>query len=136
MTRTSSRGFSLLEVIVAILLLAVAFAALMRVAGGSIGLTRRAIAHDQAAMWARSLLDSRFALTPPRPGITQGRFDDGYRWRLQVTPWSPPGVQQPGGMLRLYRLDLDVLWGAAKRPQHAHFSTLRTVVVTPGAPVP
>ncbi|WP_329742265.1 prepilin-type N-terminal cleavage/methylation domain-containing protein [Dyella sp. A6] len=136
MTRASCRGFTLLEVIVAILLLAVAFAALMRVAGGAIGLTQRSIAHEQAAMWARSLLDSRFALSPPRPGITQGRFGDGYRWRLQVTPWTPPGAPPPTGMLRLYRLDLDVLWGSAARPQQAHFSTLQSAFVTPGAPVP
>ncbi len=52
------RGFSLLEVIAAILLLAIAFTALMKVAGGSISLTRNAADHSEAALWARSLLDT------------------------------------------------------------------------------
>jgi general secretion pathway protein I len=135
MKAVRQRGFSLLEVIAAILLLAVAFAALMKVAGGSIGLTRRAAAHDEAAMWARSLLDGAYVLEAPKPGVTEGSFDDGYRWRLQVTPWTAPGVT-PDGMLRMYRLDLDVLWGSATHPDRAHFSTLRTAVATPGAPAP
>lgn len=125
-------GFSLLEVIAAILLLAVTFAALMQVAGGAIGLTRRAAAHDEAAMWARSKLDSSFVLDAPKAGVTEGRFDKNYRWRLQVTPWTAAGVS-PGGMMRLYRLDLEVLWGTASHPDRAHFSTLRAAVVAPGA---
>jgi general secretion pathway protein I len=132
MTPARQHGFSLLEVIAAILLLALTFAALMQVAGGAVGLTRRAAAHDEAAMWARSKLDGAFVLEAPRPGVSEGRFGDGYRWRLQVTPWTAPGVAS-NGMLRLYRLDLDVMWGSATRPQHAHFSTLRTAVVVPGA---
>jgi general secretion pathway protein I len=127
------RGFSLLEVIAAILLLAITFAALMQVAGGAVGLTRRAAAHDQAAMWARSKLDSAFVLEAPRPGVTEGRFDDGYRWRLQVTPWAGAGIAR-GGMLHLYRLDLEVSWGAPAHRQHAHFSTLRAAVAVPGEP--
>ncbi|SFK38200.1 type IV pilus modification PilV family protein [Rhodanobacter glycinis] len=124
-------GFSLLEVIAAILLLAITFAALMQVAGGAIGLTRRAAAHDEAAMWARSKLDSAFVLDAPKPGVTAGRFDKDYRWRLQVTPWTAAGVSQ-GGMMRLYRLDLEVMWGTASHPNRARFTTLRAAVVTPG----
>jgi len=40
------------------------------------------------------------------------------------------------GMLRLYRLDLEVLWGAASHPDSARFSTLRAAVVVPGATSP
>ncbi|MEW9624657.1 prepilin-type N-terminal cleavage/methylation domain-containing protein [Rhodanobacter geophilus] len=124
------RGFSLLEVIAAMLLLAVAFAALMKVAGGAIALSRNAAAHDEAALWARSLLDSAYVTEPVAPGHRSGRFDDRYRWTLDVTPWQPPGAQptgtQPGAATQqLYRLDLAVQWGSAAHPQVAHFDTLR-----------
>jgi general secretion pathway protein I len=129
------RGFSLLEVIAAMLLLAVAFAALMKVAGGAIALSRNAAAHDEAALWARSLLDSTFVTEPVAPGSRSGRFNDRYRWTLDVTPWQPPGTPPPGaqpaGMppgaaaQQLYRLDLAVQWGSATHPQVAHFDTLR-----------
>ncbi len=126
------RGFSLLEVIAAVLLLAIAFAALMRVAGSSLNLTARAAERSQAAMWARSLLDSAFVLDPLKMGTRSGRFDKRYRWQLAVTPWNPvagsklPGQPtEPTVPLRMVRLDLDVLWDVGSHHYTAHFSTLR-----------
>jgi general secretion pathway protein I len=126
-SRRHARGFSLLEVIAAIMLLAIAFGALMEVAGGSIRLSKDAADHSQAALWARTLLDTRFAIDPVKPGVTEGRFDDHYHWKLDVEPWTAPGVTQAANAnaMQMYRLDLDVMWGSEPFEQHAHFSTLR-----------
>lgn len=135
--KAHARGFSLLEVIAATLLLAIAFSALLKVAGGSIALTRNADDHSQAALWARSLLDTVDITTPLRAGSSEGRFDDHYRWHLVVTPWTAPPSQVPAqaaqpvtpelasNPMRMVKLDLDVYWGARARERSAHFSTLR-----------
>jgi general secretion pathway protein I len=122
-----ARGFSLLEVIAAVMLLAIAFGALMEVAGGSIRLSQQASDYTQAALWARSALDTRFVLEPLQPGVTQGKFDNRYRWRLQVTPWAVPNTTPPATpyAFRMYKLDLDVTWGSAPFERTARFSTLR-----------
>jgi len=122
------RGFSLIEVIAALLLLAIAFTALMKVAGGAIDLTHRAAQRSEAALWARSLLDSAFVTEPPQAGTRTGRFDQRYRWQLQVTPWTPAGKLSPNPPLQLYRLDLDVRWSEGGHEQDARFSTLRAGV--------
>ncbi|GAB3786663.1 prepilin-type N-terminal cleavage/methylation domain-containing protein [Dyella agri] len=119
------RGFSLLEVIAAMLLLAIAFAALMKVASGAIALSRNAAAHDEAALWARSVLDSAYVAEPLRPGSRSGDFDHRYSWQLDVAPWDPPGPHPRDPMLQLYRLDLTMRWGNRAHPQVARFSTLR-----------
>ncbi len=131
----AQRGFSLLEVIAAILLLAIAFTALMRVTGGSIGLTNNAADYTRAALWAHSLLDTVDAEGPLKPGRSEGRFDQQYRWRLTVTPWTPVDVdpQQQLSSLVLTKLDLDVLWGQGRSERTAHFSTLR-LTMPPNGP--
>ncbi|NID16162.1 prepilin-type N-terminal cleavage/methylation domain-containing protein [Luteibacter yeojuensis] len=126
-------GFSLLEVIAAIAILAIAFAALMQVAGSSLSLTARANERTQAALRARTLLDGAFVMEPVREGVSDGRFDDTYRWRMNVTRYQPPGDVPPGdaqpgldgGAGGMYRLDLDVIWGQGGGERHARFSTLR-----------
>ncbi len=118
-------GFSLIEVIAAIMLLAIAFAALMKVAGASINLTHNAAEHSEAAMRARSLLDSAFVGETVQSGSSSGRFDRTFRWQLDVTPWMGAGPTAPDASLHLYQLDLDVLWGASAHPRSAHFRTLR-----------
>jgi general secretion pathway protein I len=68
-----------------------------------------------------------------REGATEGRFDDTYRWRMNVSRYQPPGDVPAtdaqagddaagGGM---YRLDLDVVWGQGGDERHARVSTLR-----------
>ena len=132
-------GFSLLEVIAAVMLLAIAFTALIRVAGSSLNLTTNAAQRSEAAMVARSVLDSAFVLEPTRPGSTSGRFDQQFRWQLDVAPWNPAGAAKPAATpepeasLRIYQLNLDVLWGNDRHPRQAHFSTLRLAVGGPTA---
>ena len=128
----SQNGFTLLEVIAAIMLLAIAFTALMRVAGGSIRLSQNASDHTEAALWARSLLDTAFTTEPIRPGTTSGQFDPRFRWQLDVSPWQPPSAP-PNTPLQLYQLDLDVTWGPPVHPHSAHFRTLRLASAAPAA---
>jgi general secretion pathway protein I len=118
-------GFSLIEVIAAILLLAIAFTALMQVAGASVKLTQNAAEHSEAALWARSKLDSVFVGQALQPGSTSGQFNAKFRWQLDVTPWTQAGAAPPNAPLHLYQLDLDVLWGPQAHPKSAHFRTLR-----------
>ena len=121
----SQQGFSLIEVIAAIMLLAIAFTALMKVAGASTSLTQNAAEHSGAAMRARSFLDSVFVGEPIKPGSSSGKFDQQYRWQLNVTPWNEAGNAAPQASLHLYQLDLNVLWGPLAHPRSAHFRTLR-----------
>ncbi|TBR36638.1 MULTISPECIES: type IV pilus modification PilV family protein [Dyella] len=130
-----ARGFSLLEVVAAIFLLAIAFTALMQVAGGSMSLSQNAADYTRASMWARTLLDTADVGTDLTPGQSDGRFDDQYRWHLVVAPWRPadvdPGMPSP---LQMVKLDLDVRWGAPHRERSAHFSTLRFVQPASNSP--
>ena len=118
-------GFTLLEVIAAIVLLGVAFAALMKVAGASIALTRNASTHSAAAMWARSALDSAFVTTPIKLGHSAGRFDRQFAWQLDVSPWGRVPDAGSASTLALYQLDLTVSWQARGGTNAAHFRTLR-----------
>jgi general secretion pathway protein I len=130
-------GFSLLEVIAAIMLLAIAFTALMKVAGASAALTGNAAEHSEAALWARSKLDSAFVEQPLKAGNTSGQFNSKFRWQLDVTPWTEAGVAAPNAPLHLYQLDLSVMWGPSTHPKSAHFRTLRLTGLeasAPGAP--
>ncbi|WP_243043144.1 prepilin-type N-terminal cleavage/methylation domain-containing protein, partial [Dyella sedimenti] len=121
-----ARGFSLLEVIAAILLLAIAFAALMRVAGASLHLADQSGQVSRADMWAQAKLDALGIAEPLAVGESDGDFGGGYRWHLRVAPWQGGGLP-PDTPLALYRVDLDVRWGLQRRPHVLHYTTLRSI---------
>jgi len=132
-----AQGFTLLEILAAIALLGIAFAVLMRVVGGAVGVTGQAADASAAAMWARSKLDAVGVMEPLQPGRSEGRFDQRFGWQLEVTPWREPGVVPTADApTQLYRLDLAVRWGAAAHPRTAHFSTVRLLATEPPAPGP
>jgi general secretion pathway protein I len=131
--RTTS-GFTLLEVLAAIALLAFAFAIGLRAMSGALGNSMRGEALTGATLEAQSLLDQQGLVLPLSAGVQQGRFDDGAAWQLRTTKFTPPvpppangfaaSPAQPlaGNGIDLFRLDLDVRYGGGRT---LHFSTLR-----------
>lgn len=135
--RSRDRGFTLLEMLGAIAVLALGFALLLNALQSSLTLTRHSDERTRAVLWGQSLLDSRFAMQPVQPGVSEGQFDDKYRWRMVVQPWPPGGSQtaQAHGPVRLYRLDLTVEWGHDPRLHSVHLATLRAApAATPTSP--
>ena len=129
----AQRGFSLLEMIAAIMILAVALTALLMLAGRSRQLHQQAVAQIGRIQEARSLLDASFAAGPARAGISQGLLQEGGYWRLQTTLLAD---RASAAGIRLYRLDLQLTWRAAGQARHQRFHTLRIARVPASESLP
>ena len=110
-------GFTLLEVIVAFALLALALTLLLGSLSGATRQLRDAADAGSAALHAQSLLAQEGVGTLLLPGAREGQWEGGrYRWRLQVSPYLDPLRPEPvhlPGAPRLLQLQLDVRWGDA-----------------------
>ena len=125
-----SAGFSLLETLAAMFLLAMCFGVLMRAAGASMNLNARAAGYTQASLWASSLLDRSFVSEFPPAGDQTGRFDDTYAWRMRIT--MPDDARAPTLVpLQLYRVELTVTWREGGHDLSERFETLRVVSTLP-----
>lgn len=82
-----SRGFSLIEVVVSFMILALALGALL--SGLSAGLrgAERAAQASMALLHAESLLAEAGASVPLVPGATNGERDGGYIWQRDIRPF-------------------------------------------------
>ena len=129
----TQRGFTLLEVIIAFVVLAIALGLLLGMLSRGLHQVSQSQAETEASLYAQSLLDTQGTLEPIVPGVRDGDFGHGrYRWRLQVAqspdpapPPPPPLAPADSGAPLLYRISLDVEWGAAQPAQKLHFDTLR-----------
>jgi general secretion pathway protein I len=126
------RGFSLIELVAAFVVFALSFAVLMGILSASIRNTRLAADYTQAALWAQSQLDVVGIGEKLEAGHKSGRFDDQFRWELDIQKYEPPpdanAAAKPEGFqnIELYRVDLEVLWGERRNPRSAHFVSLRS----------
>ena len=132
------RGYTLLEVIVAFALLALALTLLLGTLSGGVRQVRAADQATRASLHAQSLLAGLGMDEPLRPGQREGTFEQGrYRWRLEIQPWrDPQPPPQPAasmpGAPRLLQLDLDVRWGEGVA-ERIHWRSLR---LAPAGQVP
>jgi general secretion pathway protein I len=128
--RASQRGFTLLEVIIAFAVLAVALVLLLGTLSGSAREVRLSADAGRAALHAQSLLDQAGVGEELRPGTRDGEFEDGrYRWTLHVDPYVDPTLRanatRDPGAARLLLLALDVEWGEGGPRQRLRLQTLR-----------
>jgi general secretion pathway protein I len=119
---SAERGFTLLEMLAALAVLAVCSSVLVVAFGQSARALQQAQRSDLLSLTARSLMDEAIA-GRLQAGVKQGRWS-GVNWRMNVSA-LPAGHAS----LNTWRLDLDVSDGA----RHAHFSTLQVRSAGSGA---
>ena len=132
-----SRGFTLLEVMLAFVILAVSMGMLLGMLSRGLGQVRTSQDETEAALHAQSLLDQVGVIEPVQPGEQVGEFANGrYRYRLETTeiedpspaPALPSTVVDPGNAVnppKVYRILLDVSWGPPESQRQLRFTTLR-----------
>lgn len=92
-TRRMSRkvhGFSLLEILVAFTLLALAMGILMQIFSRGVNGAGLADKYAKATMMAESKLAAVGVENILQAGETTGKFNDDFQWRLSVTPYVEP----------------------------------------------
>ena len=130
------QGFTLIEVIVAFAVLALALTLLLGTLSGAARQVRWADDAGRAALHAQSLLDQTGVGEALQPGQRTGEFEDGrYRWSLQVEPWRDQGAQDAAlidpDASRLMRLTLAVQWDEGGPRQRLQLQSLRLVAADP-----
>ena len=135
------RGYSLIEVIVAFALLALALTLLLGTLSGATRQVRWSGDAGRAALHAQSLLDQVGVGERLQAGQSAGEFDDGrYRWTLLVAPWTDPALLPAATIdpaaARLYGVTLSVQWGDGRPGEQLQLRTLRLVAAGTEAVLP
>jgi general secretion pathway protein I len=133
-------GFTLIEVVVAFALLALALTFLLGSLSGAARQIRMANDSGRATLHAQSLLAQLGVGEVLQPGQKQGTFEQGrYRWTLEVAPYVDPlkrrSPQAVASAPRLLQLQLQVEWGDAPG-QRLRWQTLRLAPADLNAPAP
>ena len=133
-SRRTSRGFTLLEVMLAFVVFALSFATVLEIMAGSMRSVRRASDDTQVALFAQSIMDLVGTEIPVEEGQFNGTGMDRYQWLLDIYLYDVSGedihTQELAEMsgVELYRVDLDINWEAGRRQRDLHFSTIRSVM--------
>jgi general secretion pathway protein I len=90
------RGFTLLEVIIALMIAGMAAVVLFEAAGSGLHETQTASMYDQAVVRAKSRLAAATHGTKLTAGDWSGDDGGGFRWRLHVVPVASASLRSIG----------------------------------------
>jgi general secretion pathway protein I len=130
-----SAGFTLLEVMVALAILAIGLVTVLELFAGSLRLVTKASRHSQAAIYAQNEMDRLFSQTTLTDGEESGDLPDGYYWRARVQEIYPeedrtrlqPQRQNPTDFLHLKEIEVNVGWQENGQEQTFTLRSLRTL---------
>ncbi len=130
-----SRGFSLLEVLVAFVILALILGVLMQIFSGGLRNASRVDEYQQAVLLGQSKLASVGIETPLKVSESNGEFNAVYRWQISIRPYlvTPAQASDQTGLpvpilpVSLLEVEIQVLWGGSDQPRSASLKTLRLV---------
>lgn len=133
MMRRASAGFSLLELLVAFVILALTLSVMMRIFSGGLRNVDLAEDYSHAILLAESKLAELGV--QPTEGETSGELNGKYRWHGHIRPWIDNAYTLEMGAqplpVRLMEIDVTVAWGGGDGTRSREVS-LRTLQLAPG----
>jgi general secretion pathway protein I len=123
-----ARGFTLLEVVVALAIASLALVGLFRAGSSGLFASDTAGRVDEAIERAQSHLAAFGRTGAVAPGDMEGDDGGGYRWRVRVEPIAAAPVMGQGqaiGARSLYRVEVAISWGSGDRTRSVHLETRR-----------
>lgn len=118
-----TKGFSLLELLVAIFILAMSLSMLYKVAAGVLQTSSKLQMQQTAALVAQSLLNSRD--TVPPSGWNESGTDAGIQWRVSSAPLLHSNRAASTDPLRLHQVRLILQWQGRSERMDWSIDTVR-----------
>jgi len=122
------RGFTLVEVVVALLIFGLAFAVLARIVQTGVLQSARAETMTTATLLARSQLARIGVDVPVAAGELEGDAGGGFRWRIVVRRAALEDGQDDPATDQLvlpHQVEVTIAWGEGTREQALTLTSLR-----------
>ncbi len=126
----SKRGFTLIEVVVALAILGVGLIVIIELFSGGLRLGKVAEEYTKAVGYGRMKMEEIALSRGLAEGEEEGHFDNDYRWRVEIKKVDLlPAEKNPDfkAPVELYRIQVYVLWKSGMKERTAAFDSYKTI---------
>lgn len=125
-----NRGFTLIEVIVALAILGIGLTVIIELFSGGLRLGRTSEEYTRAVNFARMKMEDIASQTSIEEGDEEGKFDDTFRWQVKVEkvnilPMDKKLEFKPP--VELFQVKVNVLWKSGSKERSTYVEFYRTI---------
>ncbi len=121
---TGSAGFTLIEILVALAILALTFGFAFQALSDGFEWLDRDRRNAEAVLLAQSMLARLGHDIALEDGVSSGRTADGLSWQIETTPYGDTEDLPPDRLIG-HRIDVTVGWTERDRERQVRLTTLR-----------
>ena len=130
--KTLNSGFTLIEIMVAMAIVAIGITVVIEVFAGGLRLAGKSQEYSRAAFYGRQLLEEVCLKQEIAEGSEQGVFEGDFTWQYDIRPHEvllEEGDEKRNFSLKTYTIAVTVFWAGGSKQKKLTLETRKAVVV-------
>lgn len=120
-----SGGFTLIETLVAIAVLAISLVVIFQLFSGGLKSSRLSEEYDRAIFHAKEKMEELLLSKELSEGIFEGEFEDAFRWRAEIVRLEPSRAEEVRLPFDTLNITVTVMWGYGDGERRFEMSTVK-----------
>ena len=124
----SSNGFTLIEVLVAMMILVISLVVLLQLFSGGLRAGRLSDDYTRAILHAREKMEEILLFEKSGSGEQEGEFKDGFKWKTKIDRVENTEEEAAKMSLDSFNVKVEVTWFEGSREKHFEINSLKISV--------
>lgn len=118
-------GFTLLEILVAISIMAICLTVILQLFSGALKSGRLSDDYTRAVFHAKEIMEEILVSNALEEGVSEGRFDDSYSWKAEVVRIEQLEEEESRLPMDTFAIKVQVTWGGANKNKRFELETIK-----------
>ena len=124
---SSKNGFTLIEILVAISILAISLVVILQLFSGGLKSSRLSDEYTRGIFHAREKMGEILLAKEVSAGETEGEFSDSFRWKCQIELIENVEEDEEKLPFNMFNIKVDIIWDAGGKEKRFQVSTIKIV---------
>jgi len=123
----SNDGFTLIEILVAISILAISLVVILQLFSGGLKSSRLSDEYTRGIFHAREKMGEVLLSKEVSAGETEGEFSDSFRWKCQIELIESVEEDEEKLPFNMFNIKVDIIWDVGGKEKRFQVSTMKVV---------
>ncbi len=131
-SEVSNKGFTLIEILVAISILAISLVVILQLFSGGLRSNKLSDEYTRGIFHAREKMEEILLSKEFTEGLLEGVFDDEVRWKTEIVRIEQAEEEESMLPYNMFNIKVEVMWDEGDRERHFQISTIKLAEKTEG----